>query len=465
MPLQYTAPDGTTHTGESNAIMAQAYALGVHDTIREVGAPAAPAVVAVGSVDPNRAERIAADVGFMASQGWTAKIPGTWFDAGTEMMDIGKDTYRSKARVHAELPPMVDAFRPVIDAVAAEHRRSFTVDAATLRLTDDGRIYSEGKRAKAVPVEPRALHSLVARFARALPRARALLDAVEPDLRAELFNRQMSRLGEDYGYRSKGRETSMGVRRVDGALQVFRAVSPSYLPMPLDKILGEYVAACKDMALPDLRGVVDYNPRTTDATIRASWHAPETFDAGVGDTFEVGIVGRTNDAGGGAHSAGLGFTRVICINCTVADWLAENTSRRHRGSRTADLSQVGLDRIREDVGRVVSGAATAGAYFLDKWGMLRATDAAAVGLDLDNPVQALTSAHKLLPPDVARDVTVELLLAAYEAEPGTGSVADVINAVSRAAHDGLLDQIGRWRAERAAGELIPVLANRVAAEA
>jgi hypothetical protein len=63
--------------------------------------------------------------------------------------------------------------------------------------------------------------------------------------------------------------------------------------------------------------------------------------------------------------------------------------------------------------------------------------------------------------DVARDTVVEALLRGYAAEPGD-TLADAFNAVTRAAHEGLLDEAQRWRMERAAGALLPVLARRAA---
>ena len=61
--------------------------------------------------------------------------------------------------------------------------------------------------------------------------------------------------------------------------------------------------------------------------------------------------------------------------------------------------------------------------------------------------------------DVARDTMVEALLKGFKAEPGD-TLADAFNAVTRAAHEGLLDEAQRWRVEREAGALLPVLARR-----
>lgn len=472
-------------TGDTYPTRAAAFAAGVDtrtleemtgDRYPSAPTPKPPATVKAGTVDPSRAARISEDVAFLESNGWAAKIPATWFDAGTEMLQIGKDTFRSKAALHDDLPPIREAFAPVIKAIQAEDRKSFAVDAARLRMTDDGRIYTEGKSSSGgFPIEPGAFYSLISRFNSsadpkrpAFPSSRALLQALDPDVRADVFNRQIQNL-ERFGYDEKARLVNVGTRTIDGRPQIYRAMSMSYLDMPVDSILEEYTAIFEDYAdrLPDARGSVDYNPATTLATWSATWHAPQTFDAGVGDVFEVGIKGRSGDTGNSAHHGGLSFQRVICINCTVADWIADGVNRRHRGSRVrsaAAARAAGLERVRQDVLQTAQGVEQAAGYFLDRWGVLRSTSAADV-VDMESPVQAMTDAHKILASldkQAARDVSVEMLLKGYAFEGGD-RVADVVNAVSRAASHGLLDAIQRDRAERAAGAFALAMATRAEA--
>jgi predicted dehydrogenase len=66
--------------------------------------------------------------------------------------------------------------------------------------------------------------------------------------------------------------------------------------------------------------------------------------------------------------------------------------------------------------------------------------------------------------DTAQGQTVEALLRSYKKEPGD-SVADLLNAATRAAHEELMDDIARDVLERRAGALLPVLARVARAEA
>lgn len=461
-------------TGRLYNNVAEAYADGVDIRSLETVSDSAPAP-APEPEPVKAADRIAEDVAFLEGKGWTAEIPSTWFAAGTEMMEIGKRTFRSKAKTHADLPPLREAFQPVIQAIQAEDRKSYMVDASTLRMTPDGKIHTAGRPASgAVPIEPEAVWQLLSRFnsgtspkSPAFPSARPLLQAIDGDLRAEIFNRQISRL-EALGYDETSRGVNIGTRVINGSRQIFRAMSRSYLDMPVSSILEQYLQVFEDYVgqLPDARGVVDYNPATTMATWSATWHAPATFDAAVGDVFEVGIKGRSGDTGNSAHHGGLSFTRILCVNCTIADWIADGVNRRHRGSRVrtaAAARAAGLERVRKDVLRTAAGLGEAAEYFLDRWGILRTRSAGDV-VDMTTPETAMAGAHKILAgldKEASRDVTVEMLLQGYKFEGGD-RLADVVNAVSRAASHGMLDAIQRDRAERAAGAFMLAVADKAA---
>jgi hypothetical protein len=134
----------------------------------------------------------------------------------------------------------------------------------------------------------------------------------------------------------------------------------------------------------------------------------------------------------------------------------------HKGSRVSDLTSQGLAKVQQDVADVVGRTGDAARFFLDAWGVLRSTPIAKVGRIADPKVflKNLVSSGDL-DADVGRDIMVEALLRGFDVEPGE-TLADIFNAVTRAAHDGMLDEAQRWRVERAAGDLLPVLANRAA---
>lgn len=469
---RWTRTDGTVVEGPAQDLMRDYAAAGFAGRLVAVE-PAAP-VVAVApvaapapalrpgvDVDPEAARRIEAAERFLAARGFAA--PPAWFAAGTEMLPEGRAKFGSLARRHADLPAFRDAAAEVIGAIKAERRSDVQLgDARALRLLPDGTL-TRGKAP--IALEPLALKGLVQRFPKAFPGAWSFLSLLDPAARAEAVNAQLQRLAEFYP-EDDSRNLRLRVRQLDGRWQAFAAVSPSYMPMDADRVLAAYVETIDGLGLPDPRGAIAYNGETTDVTIRATWHAPQSFRPSVGDVFESGITGRTNDAGGGAHTGGNSFTRVLCINCTIADFGDDAFRRVHKGSRTQDLTAVGLRRIQQDVAGLVNQSGEAARYFLDSWGVLRETPIAKVaigGKKHTDPREALKALVKGgdLDADVARDTLVEALLRGFSAEPGD-TLADAFNAVTRAAHEGLLDEAQRWRVERAAGALLPVLAQRAA---
>lgn len=455
--------DGSTVEGPAQDLMAAFAAAGFAGRLVAVdAAPVAAPALALRpgvDVDPEAERRIKAAETFLKGRGFAP--PPAWFAAGTEMMPEGRAKFGSLAKRHADLPVFRDAAAAVISQIKAERRTDVQLgDARALRLLPDGTL-TRGK--SPIALEPLALKGLVQRFPKAFPSAWEMIALLDPATRAEVVNAQLQRLGEWYD--DDRRNLRLRLRNLAGSWQAFAAVSPSYMPMDGDKVLSTYVEALDGLRLPDPRGAVAYNGETTDLTIRATWHAPQSFRPSVGDVFESGISAKTNDAGGGAHKGGNTFTRILCINCTIAEF-GDDLRRVHKGSRTQDLTQVGLRRIAEDVRDVVARTEEAAAYFLQSWGVLRDTPINAVkvgGKRHEDPkafLKALVQGGDL-DADVARDTLVQALLQGYDAEPGE-TLADAFNAVTRAAHEGLLDEAQRWRVERAAGALLPVLAQRAA---
>lgn len=454
--------NGETTEGPREEIM-RAYAqAGFVGTLIPVAEPApastVPALRPGVDVDDEAAARIKAAEAFLKARGFAP--PPSWFAAGTEMLPEGKAKFGSLARRHADLPSFKDAAAQVISTIRAERRCDIALgDARALRLMPDGTL-SRGKGE--IALEPNALKGIIGRFPKAFPSAWEFLALLSPADRADVVNAQLSRLHE--WYEDDRRNLRLRLRDV-GGWRAFAAVSPSYMPMDADQVLGTYVEAFDALGLPDPRGAIAYNGETTDVTIRATWHAPQSFRPSVGDVFESGITARTNDAGAGSHRGGNTFTRILCVNCTTVEF-GDALRRVHKGSRHEDLTALGLSRIRSDVQTLVTQSGEAARFFLDSWGVLRDAPVDKItvgGKRYTNPkamLRALVGSGDL-DADVSRDTMVEALLRAYDVEPGE-TLADAFNAVTRAAHDGLLDEAQRWRVERAAGQLLPVLARRAA---
>jgi len=367
-------------------------------------------------------------------------LPQPFFAVGTPLIQSGKDKFRSLAVDHEKKPAIEIAAREAASMIAAEKRTNFTVALRDLKMTPEGQI-TRGKGA--IPLEPLAWEALVGMAAPVLPSAKSLLRVLDPDLRAELWNRQAAKLAGD-------KVAQVGVRNVGGNWQAFRAVSGTYpTDAQADRMLNGVATV---LAGEGMRGSVSYDPASTRVRWEAAWMAPQSIDPRVGDVFRVGVTGSTADAANGSFKVSMSATRILCINLTIADGYIAAFRRAHRGN---------LDGVIDEIAATVKAVPEAFAAFAVDWQIARNTAIKNVPLfgktysDVPTALAALVESGEI-DAGVARDAQIEALLGGFNREPGD-SLADLLNAVTRAAHQTAWDDAARASLERRAGELLPIL--------
>ena len=458
--LIYTAADGSTVTLPVPEAMALFAKHGFTGRLTDPNAtqPAAPAPAADPTpVAPPPVKQTATDAGAQAAQernerhmavldGLGFALPKPFFSVGTPLIQAGKDKFKALAIDHAKKPAIEDAAMEVANAISAEKRTNVTVALRDLVITPDGQI-SRGRAP--VPLEPGAWEALVGMAAPVLPSAKALLRTLDPDLRAEVWNRQARKLPE-------GAQAQIGVRNVDGAWQAFRAVSATYpTTAQADKVLRGVAEA---LAGEGMRGSVVYDPASTRVRWEAAWMAPQEIDPRVGDVLRVGVAGSTADAANGGFRVSMAATRILCVNLTIADAYLAAYRRAHRGN---------LDGVVPEIVATIRAVPEAFAAFARDWKITRNADVSKVSLfgatykDVPTALAALVEKGEI-DAGVARDVQVEALLNAYKAEEGD-TLADLLNAVTRAAHEASWNEFNRSMLEHQAGELLPVFARAAVA--
>lgn len=431
-------------------------------------APAAPAAAPVVSsgfgvgdtiVDPTKAAQIAKDIREISALGFVP--PATLFAPGTRMIQIGVDNYRHKYYEWSGRPLAEDVLRATAQKIREEDRRSLVIRLGDLRMLETGEIGR--KNGPARPIEFRAWEQVynALKAVGVFPDGTRLLAALDAPLRARIFNGRIEKIDPD-------KEVKIGVRRsASGGWSIFRVVGPRFP----DEASGDVAADTAADAIEGFgfRGSVVYNPNTTDLSFDAASMAdPTSLDPVVGDIFRAGIKGSTNDAGGGSFKVSPFAGRIVCVNCTVIDAYAPGVHRAHRGDMSA-----AVDGIR-DAAILASKVVP---LFAKDWKILRNTRinkfpwVKAAGR-IDTETRAILRDPKLTVPDIiramvdggeisatmGRDALVQALLTGYGKEPGE-TVADVLNAVTRAAHESIVDGAVRDTLERRAGALVPVFAR------
>jgi hypothetical protein len=182
--------------------------------------------------------------------------------------------------------------------------------------------------------------------------------------------------------------------------------------------------------------------------------APQSIDPRVGDIMRVGFAGSTADAANGSFRVSMGVTRILCINLTIADAYINAFKRDHRGDLTGVVEQIAA---------TVKSIPDAFSAFADDWQIARNTGIAEIKIRGRNYLTASDAMADMvergeITANVAKDVLLEALLGAHAKEPGD-SLADILNAVTRAAHEADWSEFSRQMLEHRAGELLPVLAG------
>ena len=147
-------------------------------------------------------------------------------------------------------------------------------------------------------------------------------------------------------------------------------------------------------------------------------------------------------------------------HCEAAQPLAEidNASvevmrKSHRGS---------MDGVVVDLTFATAKAQDLVQGFAKDWGFLRKAPVSKVEIygerynTVPEALKALVDQGRI-DGMTATNAAVEALLSGYAKEPGNGSLADIINAVTRTAHEAKFGLDKQEKMEKAAGELVPIL--------
>ena len=457
--LVWAKPDGSEETGPKEEIMAAYWKAGKVGTLREQADDWQPTVsggFADLTVDKDKAESIEERAKAIKAAGFA--LPDPWFAAGTRMMQVGVDTYKRTHREWSDRPLAVDAMRSTAQRIREERRTDFTVRIGDLRMDADGGLGRKGLRSS--PIESTAWRRIykMLQGVGVLPDGVKLLATLDPATRAQIVNERLASLDPD-------KEVKIGLRRnaSTGGWAVFRATSTRYPTDGQADVLLDGLADTMDGL--GWRGSVVYDTGSTDVTFDACHMVdPVSLDPAVGDVFRAGVKGSTNDAAGGRYILVPVAGRIVCINCTMMDAYAPGYSKLHRGTMEAALAASFA---------VVQKAVTVLPVFAEDFRVLRdtpvmdlpwervvGTKAAHEIEDVPTALRALVTAGKV-DHGTARDALVQHLLTSFKAESGTGSVADVINAVTRAAHERLVDECQRDTLERQAGALTKSFARLI----
>ena len=424
----------------------------------------------------NRADdTLLSSIGLARPSGNYATNPGMrtagGYEVGASVIDLGYENLRTAYRTWEEMPMVEDGAEQVRDAIRAERRFDLSVNVRDLTVDGMGRFVLPN--VGPVDLEPRAYAALLARVQGDVPAAVYAKAAGQLDVDVTIPNGQMfvgaARYLLSLPPEERAEHVARGLlradpgvavlrmRHVDNKPQVFAVVSEHYAAFDGDEVLD---AIAKTFGGKGYRGEVGYDSGSTALTVDAKYHASRIVDFSAGDITSIGPRFRSNDAGGGSINGAAGATWNGCLNyIVIEDGVGATFRVVHKGNVGAVVSSLSAHmKAMQPVFEV----------FGKRWGLLRSKPIRAERM-FGKPVRtgrdvlaALVSDGKLdigLTPQARTDA----LHQAWEAEgplhQGDDSYARVIAAITRMAHERLLDDCSRDAAERRAGALVPVLAG------
>lgn len=397
--------------------------------------------------------------GFTLPSGMENGVTSQGFALGRRVVEWGDENLKASNSAFEALPETVETLETLRDRVKAEGRENVReVPLSRLKLADDGEslAFPHGEEWRVVGLTRTGWRHLADALAPSTGLVR-YLDGAPAAVKVAVVR--------EHGNLNAGKTVAFGVKRNVNARNLpkrtnakgeafqpgtlYRVASNSYTPYEPDMALNDV------MNHPEFRSLVkgsrtDARYDGESARIRIVWHADHIPNAASGDTFKVALEFSLNDVKAGSVVGRLLAFRNECQNFVIVSEMAVTTTRmRHRGN---------VSRIAESVvGAIPKAQAAFGEAFLKPWNAAR-EERILDGFDGDAKAlfEALVGAG-LTGMSGAKEVQVARLMNAWAIEPGP-TRADVVNALTRAAHTGgWWESIGEQTAtEEAGGKLLYV---------
>jgi hypothetical protein len=455
-----------------------------HTTIALVAlaAPVAPAPVAApavantpapvigsGAVCVLGAARSQTDYDDAVAAGFAPKQP--LFTRGTRVNSTGVDNARASRAEWSAMPPVGDVCAEIVRTVRAEERENTDpIRTSHMRFAKDGQLVTTNGR---YLLTERGLQGIASRLDMVdLVKGTNLgsvggagyLARCKPELRAINLNHHARDLStwEATQAAQQGFEpgtTVLRTRKNGEGREVFAAVSDLYAPFDVDK-----VALALGRAAPaDAHATVAYDGHR--AKFELVYHSDINASEYVaGEFFKAAVRVRTDDTGRGGLQVSAALFQNLCLNLIVIDQATMKFgSLRHIGN---------VAKLAEEFRRMFANAMRAVGPFIQKWGQAAREDIIARAItteQLDGPIPIEEALPGFFNGIIERDLVpvplhgqrraevVQQLSRMYdldETRTGTLTRANVVNAVTRYAHEVESDPFAGALMEEAAGSLV-----------
>ncbi len=364
----------------------------------------------------------------------------TLFAIGTKVNSTGVENFKRSRAKYEALPSAEEAIEDLISKVEKEDRREKIISTRDLIMLPNGelsRIYDGKPIVNGYPMNRRALVQLLNYTGASA--GGAYLEGCPTALRAHNVNWWLRNLPSEKKSKIRIRKINTTIQNIPIELdEIFAILTESYTNFDIDD-----VAKIVLQTIPtDAKAEVTYDG--LKSRIYVLFHSDvDANDIVCGETFKVGVMIKTDDAGGGSIQVKAVVWRNLCLNLIVIDKAVQRIVRRkHIGD---------FGEIHETVQAGIATAYKCIEPFARAWTSAKQENLITSTVDIENedsksPRYSLATElfmaglmngmieRELITVTGNKKEAVNNLVAAWEKEPEL-TRAGVVNAVTRYAHE------------------------------
>lgn len=361
-------------------------------------------------INPEDLKRVETEEDIAVKAGFALQAP--IYALGTPVNEVGEENYRASRRDFEKLPAFKRLVKDALAQIENEKRADGHGKLSDLKMVQDGTIEVPNQRAP-LHISKRAFEQMLYRAG--MPKGSAsYLENCAPALRSTNMNEWLRRSDDSILLRT--RKSASGGREIYATLSDHR-----YHKYDIDRLANALVESIPTGA----RGEFIYDGSRYQ--LKAHFHSDiQPKSAVAGEIFRASVIVDSADDGSCALRVRAAVTRNLCRNLIIL----------HTAKKEEQATHLDAD-LETKIPEMIKGACERVSGFAERWTQAtreRIAEEAAGMYDATPIFERLIDEGLVEAPNVSDDDLLARLVRAFSEEPG-GTRADVLNAITRAAHE------------------------------
>lgn len=362
------------------------------------------------AINPDDLKRVETEEQIAIKAGFALQSP--IYALGTPVTEVGEANYRASRRDFEKLPTFKKLVKDVLALIAREERAYGNGKLSDITMLEDGRVKLR-TQPEPLSISKRAFEQMLYRAS--MPKGSAsYLEHCNPTLRAANMNAWLPRANDSIVLRT--RNSAQGGREIFATLSDHR-----YHSYDIDRIANALAQSMPTGA----RGEFVYDGSRYQ--LKAHFHSdvqPKSVVAG--EIFRASVLVDSSDDGSGAIRVRAAVTRNLCRNLIIL----------HTAKKEEQATHLDAD-LETRIPTMIANACQRVSEFAERWTLAtteRIAEEVADNYDATPIFERLIDEGLVDIKGVSDEDLLARLVHAFSLEPG-GTRADVLNAITRAAHE------------------------------